>query len=256
MKHTFIYILFITIACNASIFAQNQVIKTHNNAVWMSLNNKIYLTNRLYLANEFNWRRTNWICAPQQIIERPSINYKIADFVTGSIGYSFILNDPYGIFPSPLPTKEHNIWEQFELKHKIKALTFKHRYRLEHRFVNRVVQESNEEYSIKGFKFKQRFRYRLTVTYTLKEFTSIKSKFFIKAFDEIFLGLQSNSLATELFNQNWLYVGIGYAFNHKGKIELGYMHQVLQHNPNLYEGNNILQLGFSYTFDLKKVFKK
>jgi hypothetical protein len=222
----------------------------------MSLANKIYFTEQFYFANEFHWRRADWILVPQQVIERPSLNYKIADFVTGSIGYSFILNDPYGEFPSPLPTKEHNIWEQFELKHKIKNLTFKHRYRLEHRFVNRVVTESNQQYHLDGFQFKQRFRYRVTANLVLKKFEKVNSKLFIKAFDEIFLGLSATNLAAQLFNQNWLYIGCGYAFNANGRVELGYMHQVLQRNSTLYEGNNILQLSFSYAFDLKGLFKK
>lgn len=255
MKRIFIYILF-TIVYSTTILAQNQVITTHNNNVWITLANKIYFTDQFYFANEFHWRRADWILTPQQVIERPSLNYKIVDFVTGSIGYSFILNDPYGEFPSPLATKEHNIWEQFELKHKIKNLVFKHRYRLEHRFVNRVIKESNQHYHVDGFKFMQRFRYRVTANLVLKKFEKTNSKLFIKAFDEIFLGLNSNNLATQFFNQNWLYFGFGYGFNAKGRIELGYMHQVLQRNAMLYEGNHILQLSFSYAFDLKGCFKK
>ncbi|CAA6830262.1 MAG: Unknown protein [uncultured Aureispira sp.] len=255
MKRIFIYTLFL-IMYTTSLLAQKKSLTTHNNAVWMSLTNKIYFTDQFYLANEFNWRRADWILAPQQIIERPSLNYKLADFVTGSIGYSFILNDPYGDFPSPLPTKEHNIWEQFELKHKLKNLSFKHRYRLEHRFVNRVVQETNERYHLDGFQFRQRFRYRMTANLVVKRFKKTNSKLFVKVFDEIFLGLNSNNLAAKVFNQNWLYVGLGYAFNAKGQIQLGYMHQVLQRNAALYEGNHILQLSFSYTFDLKALFKK
>lgn len=255
MKRIYLYMLF-TIVYHTTIFAQTNTITTHNNTVWMSLTNKVYFTDQFYFANEFHWRRADWILAPQQIIERPSLNYKIANFVTGSIGYSFILNDPYGDFPSPLPTKEHNIWEQFELKHKIKNLSFNHRYRLEHRFVNRVVETSNQHYHLEGFQFQQRFRYRVTANLILKKFEKIHSKLFVKAFDEIFLGLHSNNLAAQLFNQNWLYIGLGYAFNSKGRIELGYMHQVLKRNAMLYEGNHILQLSFSYNFDLKALFKK
>lgn len=255
MKRIYIYILF-TIVYQSTVFAQKSPLTTHNNTVWMSLATKVYFTDQFYFANEFHWRRADWILAPQQIVERPSLNYKIADFVTGSIGYTFVLNDPYGEFPSPLQTKEHNIWEQFELNHKLKSLTFKHRYRLEHRFVNRVVKDANESYHLEGFQFKQRFRYRVTANLTLRKFEKTNSKLFVKAFDEIFLGLNSNNLAAQLFNQNWLYLGIGYAFNSKGQIQLGYMHQVLYRNAALYEGNHILQLSFSYTFDLKGLFKK
>ena len=250
MKRIFIYIAF-TILYQHTTWAQHQPTTTHTHSVWASLTNKLFITNHFYLANEFHWRRSNWILAPQQMIERPSLNYKIANFVIGSVGYSFILNDPYGEFPSPLPTKEHNIWEQFELKHKINALRFNHRYRLEHRFVNRVIQDSKEQHHIDGFKFVQRFRYRLTASYTVKVFESTKSKLFVKAFDEIFLGLNSNNLSAKLFNQNWLYVGVGYAFNTNGKVELGYMHQVLQRNADLYEGNHIIQLTFSYNIHFK-----
>ncbi|WP_264790299.1 DUF2490 domain-containing protein [Aureispira anguillae] len=231
-------------------------ITTKNQAIWAAVVNKIYFSDKFYLSNEFHLRRANWGLSAEQIIERPALNYDFAKFITGSIGYSFVLNDPYGTIPAPLPTLEHNIWEQIVLKHKLEKLSFKHRYRIEHRFVQRIGQDANQSYYIDGFQFRQRFRYRFTLNYTLKSFKDQQAKLFIQAFDELFLNINSPQTTAPIFNQNWIYIGLGYAFNPHGNIQLGYMNQSFQRNASWFENNHNIVLSFSYNIHLKKPLKK
>lgn len=257
MRHLFISMLFVLSISHVPISAQQQVTITPHKALWVTMLNKISFTDHFFFANEFHLRRANLGGIPQQILERPSLNYQLANFVTASVGYSFIQNDPYSIFSPPTPTIEHNVWEQFELKHKIKHLVFKHRYRLEQRFINRVVSiDSSNIHYTDGFQFRHRFRYRLTATYTFKPFKNKSQKLFIHVFDELFLGLSTQGIAARLFNQNWIYLGIGYGFNKYGHIELGYMNQNLQRNSSNFEDNHIIQVTFRYNFDLQNLLKK
>jgi hypothetical protein len=246
MKYKWMVIILITSLSRPLLFAQNPTI-SNNQAIWGLLLNKLYFTDKLYIENELHWRRAAWGAVPQQFLVRPSINYEFKDAITLSLGYTFFQNDPYGEFPDPIPTQEHNIWEQLQFKHSSGRFTFRHRYRLEQRFTTKVAHDSSDVYHPDGFKFSQRLRYRLTTIFTIKNFEKNKTKLYAVAFDEIFIGLDWNGL----FNQNWFLVGLGYSFNQYGDIQIGYMNQILKRNTNLYESNHNLQIIFSYNIYIK-----
>lgn len=249
MKYIWI-VIFITSFGGQNIFAQTPTV-TNNQSLWLSLFNKVYFTKKLYFENELHLRRAKWGAVPQQLLIRPSISYEWNDVVTTTIGYSFYQNDPYGEFPQPIQTQEHHVWEQLQLKHSTGRFTFRHRYRLEQRFVPNVVKDSLDAYYVDGTVFKQRFRYRFLTNFQIKSFEKINAKLYAIAYDEVFIGLDLG----DLINQNRFFVGLGYAFNQNGDIQIGYMNQILKKNANLYESNHNLQIIFSYNFHIKKKSK-
>ena len=228
--------------------AQEKTISTA--ALWTTLLNKVQIGQHFFLSNELHLRRAEWGLSPQQFLVRPAINYKITNYLCATAGYTFIQNDPYGEHPMLIPNDEHNIWEEFTLSHQHKAFSFSHRYRLEHRFIQNTITDDQGNPITSGYRFTQRFRYRLTSSFTLKTFEK-QNSIFLKLFDELWVNIDDGSLLTTGFNQNWFYFGVGYAFNKNCSLEIGYMNQQARVNTDLSEQNHLIQTTFSYNFTIK-----
>lgn len=239
----------------SNLWGQQPIRNSQNQAIWASINTQFHLSKQFYIGNEFNLRRVHWGGAPEQVIERPSVNYIAHKFVVLSLGYSFIVNDPYGEFPAPKTTLEHNIWEQIAFKHPLKKWTFTHRYRFEHRWVEQLTASSKQATPTDNFAFRQRLRYRFILKYTLKSFGK-NQQLYIAFFDELFINLPPFGSTILLFNQNWLYGGIGYNFSKTTQIELGYMNQWMQRNEQWFEQNHNIQIVFRYTLPIYKWYTK
>lgn len=246
-------LLFLVLTGVFSLDAQsNQDQVDHYNDLWFSLVNKANISPKFYIHNELHIRRSQWGRIGQQIIVRPSLNYQITKWVKGSMGYTFVQNYPYQKAALPISAPEHNIWEQFSLNHKLGKLRFLHRYRLEQRWLaNMDYDLSKDKYYVKDYRFAQRFRYRLTAIYTIKEFKNAQ-RLQAVVFDEIWINIDKNSLGPRGFNQNWLYAGLAFRFNKMGSVGLGYMYRTIHNGGIYFEGNHTIQATFAYNFNLYK----
>jgi hypothetical protein len=229
---------------NSILYAQTKIVDRSNN-VWLSNINKYELNKNWYLSSELHVRRTDGLEHWQQFLFRPAINYKIGDALELSAGYTFINSYPYGKQPIAIVTPENNVWQQVVLKQKIGNWSVSHRYRLEERFAGKTKLVNNEV-KIYGTTFFQRFRYRFNVKRNLGE------KFFVSAFDEVWINLENNFMPESL-NQNWLFAGVGYKLNEKSNLQVGYMQQLIKKGDGVhYESNPTLQVTYAYTFGEKE----
>ena len=147
---------------------------------------------------------------------------------------------------------EHRIWEQFILKSKVGRLNFQHRYPLEQRFLENWVKDASESYTMGGFVFRQRVRYRLLLTLPISRKEMADNTLFLAVYDEPFLGL-GKGIAKNILDQNRLYVALGWRFNPNFNIQLGYLNQFVVKKDGIQaERNNSLQLGLTYNLDLRK----
>ena len=142
-----------------------------------------------------------------QLLPRVGLNYKIDDNSMVTAGYAWIPTQPIlgEGFDGDLVT-ENRIWQQFILRNKIKNIKFRHRYRLEQRWIK---QDDLTDY-------KNRARYMLSVKIPLSK----KEDFplFVFLYDEVFLHIDNSPL-----NQNRLYGAIGYQVNKNMNIQAGYL---------------------------------
>lgn len=142
-----------------------------------------------------------------QLLPRVGLNYKIDDNSMVTAGYAWIPTQPdlgEG-FEGDLVT-ENRIWQQFILRNKIKNINFRHRYRLEQRWVK---QNNFTDY-------KNRVRYMLSAKVPLSK--NENSPLFLFIYDEVFLHIDDNP-----FNQNRLYAALGYTVNKNMNIQAGYL---------------------------------
>ena len=136
---------------------------------------------------------------------RTGLGYKIGEKSNLLLGYGYINSENFtGNGNEQVTVEEHRIFQQFINKGTLGSVRIQHRYRFEQRFV------AND--------FKTRFRYFLGLNIPLKD-----SKYYVSAYNEIFLNGASN-----VFDRNRIYGGLGYKIKKGIKIELGYMSQIFE----------------------------
>lgn len=178
MHKFYTLIILLTFLLSNKIQAQ----ETHGNPqVWYLVLANHDFNDRWSVGNEFHMRYDDWHNDKQTLIIRPFVNYKIVDGAMATVGYSFVQNYPYGFYPAPDNASEHNVWEQITLNNAYGKVSVSHRYRWEHRFVEKLNVQNDGSVASDGFDYSNRFRYRLTVRFPLSE------KYFINVFDELFI---------------------------------------------------------------------
>jgi hypothetical protein len=163
-----------------------------------------------------------------QLLLRGGLNYHLSSKAMATLGYGNITTDVnFGDVDGEENISEHRIYQQFVLKNSVGKLKFSHRYRLEQRFIDHPITGNDTQH---------RARYFLRLTYPLND------KWFLTAYDEVFINLQA-----PIFGQNRLFAALGYNLNEQIAIQAGYL-------KNHFTGRNFdrLQLGVFLKTDLRK----
>ena len=142
-----------------------------------------------------------------QLLPRVGLNYHIDKNTSITAGYAWIpTQTSMGEgFDGDLVT-ENRIWQQFILKNKVGNINFRHRYRLEQRWI-KLGGET---------KYKNRARYMLSLRLPISK--NEDSPLFISLYDEIFLNISDTP-----FDQNRLFAALGYQINKQMNFQLGYL---------------------------------
>jgi len=111
-----------------------------------------------------------------------------------------------GDFRSPRLTKEYRTWLQAGLRNGMGRWKVDHRYRAEQRFTNNG--------------YRNRFRYRIGVTWELPFQRNGKRPFYVNASNETFF-----TNRPPYFERNRLFAGMGWEISELLTIQCGYLHQ-------------------------------
>jgi hypothetical protein len=253
MRKKTIFIIVLLIVNMGVVNAQNTIID-HSTNWWNGLIGKYQITNKWYASSEVHIRRANYLETWQQFLFRPAINYALNENVDFTIGYTYILTYPYGNQPLPTVIPENNLWEQILLKHNLSKVHVSHRYRLENRWIGNPQWNANtNEYTINGINYANRFRYRLTISFPVKQIDAEKGKnLSLKFFDEVFLNLNDN-LSVNSFNQNWIFGALVFNLNKNLSFTGGFMNQYFIKGDRIHiESNPSIQFGVGYKLDFRK----
>ena len=129
-----------------------------------------------------------------------------------------------GNFALPKNNNEIRLWPQITLNQKIGKLKLEHRYRAELRFTSNG--------------YRNRFRYRLAITFPLSFLDSTQSKLHLTCNNELFF--TDNE---PYFERNRSFVGIQYKATKKTTLQIGYIHQ-FDYKINDETGLDFLVLGY------------
>ena len=207
------------------LFAQNDRVNDYNYLNWLQTFNTISINKKWSLHLEYQWRRSEGLKYWQQSLLRIGTNYKLHDNITVHFGYAWIETFPYGDYPiannGTFP--EHRMYEQFSFRQPTNKFLFTHRFRIEQRWLGRVKAGTDQE--IEDWSFLHRFRYQFRTQYPF--YTKGEKQLYGAAADEIFIGA-GKDLGTNIFDQNRIFLLVGYKFNKRLSLEGGYFNQTLQ----------------------------
>jgi hypothetical protein len=223
-------------------FAQNDRVNDFNNINWLQTFNTVSLNKKWSMHLEYQWRRTDGLKNWQQSLLRIGANYKLNENVTAHLGYGWIETFSYGDYPiAPNGTfPEHRIYEQISFRQPVNKFLFTHRFRIEQRWLGRVKAGTAGDREIEDWFFLHRFRYQFRMQHPF--WSKGAKQFYGAAADEIFIGAGKN-LGVNIFDQNRIFLLLGYRLNKKMAIEAGYMNQTLQqgrriNNRTIMQRNN------------------
>ncbi|MFC4632338.1 DUF2490 domain-containing protein [Dokdonia ponticola] len=225
MKKITLALLFIAIT-SYPLSAQNN--GESNLGAWYMLFTTNQVSEKVSIHAEVQYRNYEFADNFNQLLLRTGVNYNISDNAMATFGYAYITTDP--TFEEPdgeQNTTEHRIYQQFLLKNSVGKFKFSHRYRLEQRFIDNPLSGNDTQH---------RARYFLRVTYPLND------KWFLTAYDEIFINLQN-----EFFGQNRLFGAVGYNFSKNLSTQIGYLK-----NDFRVDTFDRFQIGFFVKTDLRK----
>ncbi|WP_329805213.1 DUF2490 domain-containing protein [Flavobacterium facile] len=242
---------------------------------WIFYTGNHKLTEKWGLHTEYQFRRSDGFSKPMQNQIRLGIDYNFTKQVSATIGWSYIETSAYGDFADEIPVKYNNykfneqrIWEQFIIKHEHQGrFHFDSRFRLEQRWIANFVKENGVDFTrpsdaylaanptIEDWRYRQRARYRFRVQVPLTNSEMKDNTLFFVAADEIFANFGKH-ITANVFDQNRLYLALGWRFTKDTNIQLGYMNQFIEKGDGLHkENNHTMQVALTHNIDFSKMFK-
>ena len=188
-------------------------------------------------------RRNEIITAWQQLLLRPGLNYQPSKHTLLTLGYAYVKTHPYGSYAIKHAFPEHRLYQQVLARQSAGRVRIQHRFRLEQRFMGQVIPSGGGEAKLDSWRYQNRFRQFLKVEVPLGR-KSEEVYWYLAAYNEVFLHLPPN-LGARVFDQNRAYGALGRGLGKAGKLEIGYLHQLLAHRSGrVLESNHTLQVGF------------
>lgn len=230
-----------------------------NQHLWVSHMGDHRVGGRWGVHTEAHWRRSTLGEHWQQWMVRPAVNFHWRDDVMLTAGYSYVHNYPYGGWPLPSTSWEHNTYQQIQLTNKIGRFALAHRFRMEERWLSVMKPLADEPgaYELDRYNYQSRFRYRIGITVPFGRHTKVEQgALFATAYDELFISF-GDSQRADFVQQNRLSALLGYQYNTSGNVQIGYLLQTIQRpgaaqGADLQEMNSTVHLVFTYNLDFRK----
>ena len=231
--------------CRAQVAASNTYRKnTSNTNAWLMYFGNHKFSPLLGWHAEIQVRRHDVIRDWQQLLLRTGLDI-YSKQVRYTIGYAFVETFPYGEFAVANSFPEHRIWQQALVSQQAGSLKLSHRYRLEQRMIGNA---STGEF--RNGRYENRFRYMVKASLPLKGKTLEAKEFYLAAYDEVFINF-GKGVRYNLFDQNRAYAALGFHLGKVGKVECGFLYQVVQQGSLLQSGTDYFnKIENNFTFQL------
>lgn len=224
---------------------------TTNNNGWYMFFGSFKLSEKTGLHAEAQWRRSNFILDNQQLLLRGGFNFHFNKQAMATIGYCFVQTHPYGEFASKIMFPEHRIWEQLQFTSRFGGLEMVSRFRLEQRYVYSPVLKDGV-YVVGKDIYSNRFRLFTRFSIPFKGQTIEDKTFYLTAYGELFINFGKN-VGYNIYDQNRAYLALGYKISKLGKLEIGYLNQLIFKSNGIHtENNHTFQLSLTTALNLYK----
>ncbi|MFN0014306.1 MAG: DUF2490 domain-containing protein [Saprospiraceae bacterium] len=199
---------------------------------------------------EAQLRRSDWVAAAQQLLLRTGLSYHFSSQVFATAGYCFVDTYPYGDQPVKAAFPEHRLWEQLQIKTQTGRFEWVNRLRLEQRFLHLpALDNATGVYAPGDAVYSNRMRIFNRVSVPFRGNTIEEKSVYITVYDEVMINFGEN-VGLNTFDQNRLYVALGYRLPKVGRLEVGYLYQTIFKADGIrIEQNHTLQVGLTSNID-------
>lgn len=224
---------------------------TNNNNGWFMYFGDHKLSEKWGVHLEAQWRRNEFILKPQQLLLRIGINYHFNTTAFATLGYCFVDTYPYGAFAVKTTFPEHRLWEQVQIKNQVGHFEIVTRFRLEQRWLDLPVLVDGK-YEPGPSVYQNRFRVLSRFSIPFKGQTITDKSLYATVYDELMVSFGKN-VGYNIFDQNRAYIALGYKIPKVGRLEIGYMNQIILKSDGVkVENNHTLQVGLISNIDFYK----
>ncbi len=233
MKRCFVLCLF---ACCPTVFLFAQT----RHSGWLASFNSFKTGKKTSIHAEAQLRSTDEIRQVQTLLLRAGLNYQLNSHLTVTAGYAYISNkqsvgNVHGFAP------EHRAWEQLLLQHRWSRVFVSHRFRLEQRWLP-ITGVVDDQIETDGYRPSGRFRYFLRNIIPFQNSPVFTKGPFAAVQNEVFLNVTGKSKVNgRFFDQNRLYLALGYRLRPTFDMEIGYLNQYVLGRTGR-TNNHVLQL--------------
>jgi hypothetical protein len=234
-----------------SIWAQSPRKTTTNQNGWYMYFGDHKFSEKWGIHLEAQFRRANIITDPQQLLLRTGINYHPSKSSFFTLGYCFVNTYPYGGYPVKCIFPENRFWEQYQVKTQLNTVEWVSRFRLEQRF-SKLPIPIDLDYMPGDAVYTNRFRMMNRFSVPLKGKSITDKSFYISGYDEVFINFGKH-VGYNTVDQNRAYMAIGYKIPKVGRLEVGYLNQLVFKSDGIkVENNQTIQVGLSSNTELFK----
>lgn len=212
----------ISLFCCQAVVAQDKEVQ-YREQTWLAYFNQTRFSNKWGLWADVHFRFTDdFVDRLGLTIFRVAPIYYLNDQVRATAGYAYIT--AYNTDDNP-DIPEHRLWQQIQWFEKKKGFSLMQYFRVEERFRRTI---SNGELS-SDYLYTWRFRYSMAFTIPLKGKEVVAKTPFLFLNDELHINAGKN-ITYNYFDQNRLFVGLGYQFTSQLNAQVGYLY-VFQQLP-------------------------
>lgn len=198
--------------------------------IWLNLNAQAQLpieNLNAYFEFQPRWREDGEEF--DQRLIRPALFYKLTPQASVWLGYANVLTHRL----TTGTTDEDRLWQQFQYNHKLtNGITLQSRTRLEQRWLSNGDDV--------GHRVRQLFR-------VTRPFASLPDLSLV-GWDEVFVNFNETDWGAQSgFDQNRAFIGLGYAFTPRLRVEAGYLNQYVE-TPTIDRLNHVFATTVGLTF--------
>lgn len=237
-KLNFLFVIVpVLLSITPKVFSQH----TYNDgSYWVSYSGDHKINDIIGVHTDGQFRNLGVYNAPATGLIRVGANFYTSKTSRLTAGYAFVYKSPTDEELGGSTSRENRIWEQFLMRKKTNFIFMEHRYRLEHRFVDNLTQESSN--------IDHRMRYRFQMIFPLYSISPHLRYFFLAANDEIMMNLTST--VNDIYDRNRIYFALGVQVSPKLNFQFGYMNELSNQviEPDLLQ-THAFQFRVSYNMD-------
>lgn len=254
MKRFFIALLIVAFACLPG-YGQETVpppTKEVKQSVegWIGLYTKYRIKPKWYYYGEYHYRRRDNFTRMANVYLRYGITHipnKNLEFTLGIVtpfywAKEHQLDDPNVDVVVP----QYRLWQQMVSVMSFDKVKLYHQIRTEQRWARKNVIGSS-------FNLTHRFRYKLSTYIPLNRDHLMPGALFFSGYEEIFIQ-SGKTVLFDHFEDNRLFLGLGYILNDQIQIQVGYMWTYRHYGePHKYESRHIPRISFYHNLDFHEM---